>query len=318
MSSTTYDALIIGGGPAGLSAALNLARSLMRVLVVDADRPRNAATMNSHGFLTRDGIPPHELRRLGRAELEKYTNVTVLTRQRVHSLERVVAPAQVAGAQHPEFLAHIGKKKATETVRAHRVLLATGLRETLPDVTGLTGFYGMTMFSCAACDGWELRQRRLCLIGESADLADRARLIARFTPDLTVFTHGAPVISADDERELASRGVTVIRTPIAELRGERGQLEQAVLTDGTPIELDGGFVRPEWSVNLSFLDGITPQRDSDGNLAVDSSGRTSEHGLYAAGDVASPGPQQLIVAAGAGARAAAIMVHDSVGITTAH
>ena len=303
-----YDVIIIGGGPAGLSAALNLGRSLARVLVIDADRPRNAATLNSHGFLTRDGIPPHELRRLARAELTAYPNVELRSRVRVISLRR----------DNDGFVADIGRREATDAASAPTVLLATGLRETLPDVPNLRGFYGMSLFSCAACDAWEMRDRRLALIGESDDLADRARLIGRFTETLTVFTNGADVVTAAEEAELAAAGVAVQRHPIVELVGDRGKIEAVRLADGTTVEIDGGFVRPEWETELSFLDGIEPALDAAGNLLTDRSGRTDVLGLYAAGDAATPGPQQLIVAAGAGARVAAVIVHDSVGVATAH
>lgn len=307
-ASEPYDVLIIGGGPAGLSAALNLGRSLVRVLVVDADRPRNAATLNSHGFLTRDGVPPHELRRLAREELAAYPNVEVRTRVRVASLAQTDAG----------FIAGIGRRETTEQVTARTVLLATGLRETLPEVPNLRGFYGMSLFSCAACDAWELRGRRLALIGESADLPDRARLIARWTESLTVFTNGAEVISTTEEAELAAASVSVLRHPISELVGDRGRLEAVRLTDGTEVAVDGGFVRPLWETELSFLDGIHPALDRVGNLRTDCSGRTDVPGLYAAGDAAAPGPQQLIVAAGAGARVAAVIVHDTIGVATAH
>ena len=305
---TDYDVLVIGGGPAGLSAALNLGRSLMRVLVIDADRPRNAATLNSHGFLTRDGIPPHELRRLAREELTAYPNVEMRSRVMVAGL-----------ARHGDaFVAGIGRREATSTVTARTVLLATGLRETLPDVPNLRGFYGMSLFSCAACDAWDLRDRPLALIGESDDLADRARLIARWSPQLTVFTNGADVVSTAEEAELAASGITVARHPIVELVGERGRLEAIVLADGSRVQVDGGFVRPEWDSNLAFLDGISPAVDGAGHLVTDRSGRTDVPGLYAAGDAAAPGPQQLIVAAGAGARVAAVIVHDAIGVATAH
>lgn len=303
-----YDALVIGGGPAGLSAALNLGRSLMRVLLVDADRPRNAATLNSHGFLTRDGVPPHELRRLAREELAAYPNVEVRTRVRVASLTKTDAG----------FAAAIGRREPTEVVSTRSVLLATGLRETLPDVPNLRGFYGMSLFSCAACDAWELRGRRLALIGESADLADRARLIGRWTESLTVFTNGADTVTTTEEAELAAAGVAVQRHPIVELVGDRGRLEAVRLADGGEVVLDGGFVRPLWEADLSFLDGIAPPLDGAGHLLTDRSGRTGVTGLYAAGDVAAPGPQQLIVAAGAGARVAAVIVHDTIGVATAH
>ena len=115
----------------------------MRVLVIDADRPRNAATLRSHGFLTRDGIPPQELRRLAREELSAYPDVEVRRRTRVTSLR------QSDGG----FAAEIGRREAEATVTARAVLLATGLRETLPEVPNLRSYYGMSLFSCAACDG---------------------------------------------------------------------------------------------------------------------------------------------------------------------
>lgn len=307
-AAAPYDVLIIGGGPAGLSAALNLGRSLVRVLVVDADRPRNAATLNSHGFLTRDGVPPHELRRIAREELAAYPNVEIRSRVRVAALRRTDGG----------FVADIGRRGPETTMTAPTVLLATGLRETLPDVPNLRGFYGMSLFSCAACDAWELQGRRLALIGESADLAARARLIGRWTETLTVFTNGADVVTTTEEAELAAAGVAVLRHPIVELVGDRGRLEAVRLDDGTTVTVDGGFVRPEWETELSFLDGIAPALDDAGNLVTDRSGRTDVPGLYAAGDAATPGPQQLIVAAGAGARVAAVIVHDTIGVATAH
>jgi len=304
----SVDVLIVGGGPAGLSAALNLGRARASVVVVDADRPRNAATLRSHGFLTRDGVPPQELRRLARAELLQYPNVEVHVRSRVASL-------LFAG---DGFIAEVEGRRETSTVFARSVLVATGLRETLPEVPNIRGFYGITLFSCAACDAWELQDRPLALIGETPDLAARARLIARWTKSLTVFTNGADVVDAADEAELAASGVRVEREPIAELEGDRGALTGVKVASGAVIPVEGGFVRPVWTPSLDFLAGIAPSLDELGHLVVDRSGRTSVPRLYGAGDAAAPGPQQLIVAAGQGARAAAVIVHDSVGIVTAH
>ena len=311
------DVVVIGGGPAGLSAALNLGRARQTVALVDAGRPRNAATLRSHGFLTRDGVPPIELRKLAHAELAAYPNVRVLERT-VASAVRVADPVHAADGMRFEVVLNGRAAPASPVIAARAVVVATGLRETLPEVTGIRSFYGMSLFSCAACDAWELQGRRLALIGETPDLAARARLIAHWTDDLTVFTHGADVVDAADEAELAASGVRVERRPIAEVIGDRGAVAAVVLAGGARVEIDGGFVRPRWEPALEFLGGLgAVERDGDGHLVTDRSGRTSLPGLYSAGDAAS-GPQQLIVAAGQGARVAAVLVHDAVGVTTSH
>jgi thioredoxin reductase len=315
LPSAEVDVVIIGGGPAGLSAALNLGRARASVIVIDAGRPRNAATLRSHGFLTRDGVPPLELRKLARAELAAYPDVRVL--------ERTVATALIRTADAATGLRFIvalqGRSPGTPpAVAARAVIVATGLRETLPEIPSLRAYYGMSLFSCAACDAWELQDRPLALIGETPDLAARARLIARWTDRLTVFTNGADVVDTVEEAELAASGILVERRGIDDLEGDRGTVRAVRLADGTTIPIDGGFVRPRWHPALDFLSTVDADRDGEGHLVVDGSGRTSVEGLYAAGDAAAPGPQQLIVAAGQGARAAAVLVHDSVGVQTAH
>ena len=312
--SVEVDVVIIGGGPAGLSAALNLGRARASVVVADAGRPRNAATLRSHGFLTRDGISPLELRSLARAELDAYPDVRVLDRTAASAL------LPIDSEDGMRFIVALeGRRTGTPpAVAARSVLVATGLRETLPSIPSLRAYYGMTIFSCAACDAFELQDRPLALIGDTPDLAARARLIARWTDRLTVFTNGADVVDTIEEAELAASGIVVDRRPIDDLEGDRGAVSAVRLADGTRIEIEGGFVRPHWQPALEFLSGIDVDRDDDGHLKVDRSGRTSRDGIYAAGDAAAPGPQQLIVAAGQGARAAAVLVQDLVGVRTAH
>ena len=314
IDSEVVDALILGGGPAGLSAALNLARARATVVVVDSGRPRNAATLRSHGFITRDGISPLELRKLAREEVTRYPTVRMLDRAKATMLSEVMGPD---GAR---FVATLegGRPGGASTIAARSVLIATGIRETLPAVPNLRSFYGMTLFSCAACDAWELQDRRLALIGETPDLPSRARLIARWTNDLTVFTNASEVIDTAEEAELAASGINVERRRIEDLEGDRGAITAVRLSDGTRISIEGGFVRPRWEPALDFVDRLPVNRDSEGHLLVDRSGRTSLAGLYGAGDAAAPGPQQLIVAAGQGARAAAVIIHDMVGVRTAH
>ena len=301
------EVVVIGGGPAGLSATLNLARALVDVVLVDASRPRNSATLRSHGFLTRDGIRPTELRALAKAELAVYDNVAHLERRSVTSVRAHADGFQVeiAGRGPGEH----------DTVTAQAVLLTTGLTETLPALPSIRSYYGMSVFSCVACDAWDLRGRPLALIGETPDLARRAVHLARWTADLTVFTNAADVVTSDEETALSALGIRVERTAVADLDGERGAVNSVQLADGRSIPVEGGFVRPTWTVATGFIDDLRPQESADGFLITDDSGRTSIPGLYAAGDVAVPGPQQMIIAAGNGARTAAAIVDDLQGVT---
>jgi thioredoxin reductase len=301
------EVVVVGGGPAGLSATLNLARALVDVVLVDASRPRNSATLRSHGFLTRDGIRPTELRTLAKAELAAYENVEHLERRSVTS----VRPTGDG------FVIEVTGRGPGEhrILSAKTVLLTTGLIETLPALPSIRSYYGMSVFSCVACDAWDLRGRPLALIGETADLARRAVHLARWTSDLTVFTNGTPAVDEAEETALAALGIRVERTRISDLDGERGTVRAVLLEDGRSIPVDGGFIRPEWHVASDFLDGLAPHRSDDGFLVTDDGGRTSIPGLYAAGDIVVPGPQQMIIAAGAGARTAATIVDD---LQTAH
>ncbi|TFC90303.1 NAD(P)/FAD-dependent oxidoreductase [Cryobacterium sp. TMT4-31] len=318
-----YDCVVIGAGPAGLSAALNLSRARLTVLVIDSDRPRNAATMISHGFLTRDGVPPHELRRLARAEVEGYPGAQILRRTSVRAVRRTRELSEEDDS-HPFTVTLGSPSSAGRTVASRAVLVATGLRETLPDVPNIRGFYGMSLFSCAACDGYELGDQPLALIGETEDLFARALLVSQWTRTLTVFTNGAlfsdetGAVSAGQERVLRGRGISVERRRITDLEGDRGRLASVRVSGGDRIPVTGGFVRPLWHPAVEFLTGLNVAGDAHAQLLTDRNGRTSVPGLYAAGDVAAPGPQQLIVAAGAGARTAAIISQDLLGVSTAH
>jgi thioredoxin reductase len=303
-----YDVVIAGAGPAGLSAALNLARARRRVLVLDANRPRNAATLISHGFITRDGVAPHELRRLAREELTQYPEAELQL-----ATVRAVAPAGDGFAIEARGV----NGSPSRAVTAASVLVATGLKETLPALPSIRAFYGLGLFSCVQCDGYEHSDKPLALIGETSDLAARALLIAQWSHNLTVFTNGIGRVTDAQESVLAERGVRVERRAIEDVAGERGVVSAVQLTDGTSIPVEGGFVRPRWDAALEYLADLDLATDGWGLLLTDADGRTSAVGVYAAGDSTAPGPQQLIVAAGAGARAAAAINRDLIWIPRA-
>lgn len=299
--SAAVDVVVIGAGPAGLSAALNLVRARREVVLIDGGRPRNAATLASHGFLSRDGISPLELRKLGREEVAGYPGATVLDRVPVGSVERdgdaFVVRAQPRGGDALEL-------------RTAAVVIATGLTEVMPALPSLRAFYGTALHSCMVCDGYDKADRPIALIGETDDLAEQALLLSSWSRDLIVFTNAVGVVSAADEERLAALGVRVERRPVADIAGDRTGMTGVQLADGEIVAREGGFLRPRYATGLEFLDGLDAPRDAEGLLLIDAEGRTAVPGLYAAGDVTPPGPQQLIVAAGAGARTASAVHRD--------
>lgn len=305
-----YDVVVLGAGPAGLAAGLSLVRARRSTLLIDSNRPRNAATLHSHGFITRDGISPLELRRLGREEFEKYPDASF------HSaLVRTVV--RVADLTHERARFAITTKglrgEPSREVTAESVLVATGLSETLPALPSIRAWYGTNLHSCIECDGYEKSDAALALVGETSDLAESALLISRWTDDLIIFTNAVGSVSDTEEAALAARGITVDRRPIADIAGEHGAMTGVRLEDGDFIPRDGGFVRPQWTPAIQYLDLVDVAVDDDGLIIVDDLGRTSIPGLYAAGDSTPPGADQLIIAAGSGARAAGAINRDLLG-----
>lgn len=309
-------------------------------MVIDSNRPRHAATLISHGFLTRDGISPLELRRLGREEFLEYPDanfrfgvVSALTPltdsesiQPESSDDSILGPIQSDAEETSHKHSRLEGKELTGlygwkieskgfnghpdlSVRARSVLLATGLREEFPEFPSLRNFYGMSVFSCIECDGYELSDRTLGLFGTTSDLAKRALLLSQFSKDLTVFTLASDAITNLQEDLLEGRGITVNHEPVADLVGTHN-LEGVQLESGEVIPITGGIIRPRWHQQLDFLGDVSTEVDDWGLLKVDRDGRTTLPYLYAAGDITSPGPQQLVVAAGSGAKAAATISRD--------
>ena len=289
------EVVVIGAGPAGLSAALNLVRARRMTHVLDSNRPRNAATFLAHGFVTRDGIPPLELRRLGREELEAYPEA---------SFEKAVVTSVTREADG--FVVAFG----ATSVSAKTIVISTGLTEKFPALPSLRQFYGTSVHSCVECDAYEYADKPIALIGETDDLAERAIVISQWSRDLIVFTNGVGVITADDEARLTARGIRIDRRQISDVTGDRTGLTGVTLADGETVPRVAAFVRPVYAPNLAYVASLDLDTDENGYLVVDGNGRTSVPGVYAAGDSTAPGPQQLIVAAGAGAKVAAALNRD--------
>lgn len=310
-----FGVAIIGGGPAGLSAGLQLVRANRRIAILDSNRPRHSATLQSHGFLTRDGAPPLELRRLGREEFESYP-----TARYAQAMTRQVTPLTPDEAIAAGFPDGIGFRVRGTGVRgsadvefvARRVLIAAGLTEELPAFPMIRAYYGTALHSCVECDGFEKTDKPLALIGETTDVFSRALLISRFSSDLIVFTNGADTVTSVQEQQLAAIGIRVERRPIDDIVGEKADMTGVRLADGEVVPRVGGFVRPRWHAPVEFLGDHPIDRDDWGLVVVDDRGETSVRGIYAVGDIVPPGPQQLIIAAGNGARVAAKLNMDMI------
>jgi thioredoxin reductase len=292
-----YDVVIVGGGAAGLSAALVLARARRRVLVVDSGDPRNAPAAHLHGFLSRDGLPPGDLLDAGRAEVLGYGGEVVndlVTGAARHDSDRVVL--ELAGGRH---------------VSARRVLVATGLRDELPDIPGLRERWARDVLHCPYCHGWEVRDRRLGVLGSASPETVRyAQIVRQWASDVLLFVP-AGTLTGRQRSELAARDIGVVEGDVAAVVVTGGALSGVEMTDGRTVPRDALFVPPRFVPSSDLLIDLGCDLDDDGWVVMDSSGRTSVPGVWVAGNVANP-RAQLITAAGEGSAAAIAINADLV------
>lgn len=291
----SYDVVVIGGSAAGLSAALVLTRARRRVAVVDSGRPRNAPAAHMQGFLSRDGLPPSELVAIGRAEVEGYGGHLVA--------DEVVDVVR----QESSFVVRL----ASGTVLgARRVLVATGLRDEIPDVPGARERWGRDLLHCPYCHGYEVRDQPLGVLGRGAETVLHALLVRQWSDDVVLFTHGGEVSHAERE-QLAARGIEVVETPVARLVVEDDALSGVETEDGCVVARSAVFVRPRFVPHHDLLLALGCETDEAGWPQADVTGRTSVAGLWVAGNVANP-RAQVITAAGEGSSAAIAINNDLV------
>ncbi|GIO31078.1 MULTISPECIES: NAD(P)/FAD-dependent oxidoreductase [Paenibacillus] len=285
-----YDCAIVGGGPAGLNAALVLGRARRNVAIFDDGQPRNRVTRASHGFITRDGVTPADFRRIAHEEVLKYPSVR-------HWQTGVTGVRKTKNG----FCVLTASGKAVE---ARKLIFASGLKEVFPNIEGLHEYYGKSVFNCPYCDGWEMRDRPLAVISEEPSVFHMAKLLYNWSRDLIVCTNGGAPLTDEQRQRLESRGIRVIRTQVAAFSGHDGQLESIRFADGSLIERGGAFITPKFLPKAEFKDALGYETNDDGGIAVDAAGRSSVKGIYAAGDAAYVRPSQLVYAAAAGSKVA--------------
>ena len=295
-----YEVIIVGGGPAGLSAALLLGRSCRRVLVCDSGHPRNAAARTMHGFLTRDGIAPAELLQLGRDELACYD---VEFRQAEVVAARRRGEADAGGHE----LAFVVTLDNGEHLFCRKLLLTTGLRDELPAIEGLQPLYGASVHHCPYCDAWEHRGQRLAAYGQGPAASGLALSLRTWSEHVTACTDGEP-LDPEYQQHLRRNGIDWRQERVVRAVGEAGQLKRIEFDQGPPLECDALFFNTN-TVQQSELAAMLGCKTRDELVHTHGKQRTGVPGVFLAGD-ADGDVQFAIVAAAEGARAAVAINHE--------
>lgn len=285
-----YDVIIVGAGPAGLSAALILGRCRRRVLVLDHGRPRNAAAYEIHGFLSRDCIPPADLRTLGREQLAKYETVEM----------RDAEVQSVSRATDGSFAVTLA---SGERFTSRMLLLATGMVDDLPDVPGIREFYGRSVHHCPYCDGWEHRDQPIVIYGRGHDAAGLALELTVWSRDLTLCADGPAGLDRKDRERLARQQIAIREERVARLDGDDGWLARLVFASGDSIPCKALFFSENPRQCCDLPESLGCEFTESGAVKTGEHEVTNVPGLYVAGD-ASRRVQLAIVAAAEGAGAA--------------
>ncbi len=285
-----HDVCIVGAGPSGLNAALVLGRCGRDVVVFDSAQPRNAVSRGLHGYLTRDGVHPMQLRSMGRDEVKQYPGITFIDAQ--------VATAQ-RQADHFDIVTQDGQAK-----QARILLLATGRIDVLPDIPGFRQYYGQGIYHCPYCDAWEHRGGRFIAYGAGAPAVTLALALLGWTPHVTLAFSEPTAISAEDREQLGANGIALPASSVTEAVGEPGGMLTGVrLKDGGSLPCDALFFTSALPQKSPLAQSLGCQLDDGGSVVCANHAATGVPGLYVAGNVRG-GVHLAIMAAAEGAEAA--------------
>jgi len=287
-----HDCIIVGGGPAGLNAAVVLGRCRRKVLLFDTQEYRNRYSHGIHNYLTRDHIDPAEFIKICRKETEKY-GVTLLQKK-------------VVQARKNEVGLFVVKADDGITYSAKKLLIATGLTDPLPEVDGFREMYGISVFHCPYCDGWEVRDKKLGVYAKNKNGFELALKLKGWSTDVVLFTDGIKKFKPFEKDELAANNIPVIYAPVARLHGHDGQIEKVILENGHEHDCDALFFVNGFVQQCNLAETFNCEMSKRGKVITNKFQQTKTAGLYMAGD-ADKDMQFVVVAAAEGAKAAVII-----------
>ncbi|WP_018627707.1 NAD(P)/FAD-dependent oxidoreductase [Niabella aurantiaca] len=290
----SFDAIIIGGSYAGLSAAMALGRSLKKVLILDGEKPCNATTPYSHNFLTQDGKPPAAIAALARQQVACYDTALLLTDPAIRA---------IASSSHFTIETLSGA-----VFEGRKLIFATGIKDLLPDIKGLADCWGKSVIHCPYCHGYEYRNRKTGILANGSAALHLAKLVHNLTKDLTLLTNGEPEFTDEEWHQLQTHHIAVRQTGIREVAHTGGQIHRVIFNDYSTLLLDALYARVPFVQHSNLPATLGCALTEQGYIQVDAFQKTTVPGVFACGDAVSP--MRSVASAVAGGNLAGAMVNN--------
>lgn len=293
--NTHYEVIIIGGSYSGLSAAMALGRALRTVLIVDANRPCNRTAPHSHNFLTHDGETPAAIAAQAKEQVLAYPTVSFVNDTAITAYKK-------------EGLFTV-ETEGGKTFTAQKMILATGVKDILPEIDGLAACWGISAIHCPYCHGYEVSNTRTAILANAEAAYHYSQLLLQWTKSLTLYTNGPSLLTPEQAGKLKSHDIAIIETKIERLLHNNGQLNAIALTDGSADSFDALYVRPLFEHHTTLYAQLGCALNDAGYIKTDEMQKTSVSGVYACGDCTT-GQRAVAVAVAAGMGAGAALNYE--------
>lgn len=269
-SNKKFDAIIIGGSYAGLSAAMALGRALRQVLIIDSGKPCNAQTPHSHNFITQDGKTPREISTVARQQVEKYDTVQFYN-------------DTAAGGAKTDNGFEI-ETQSGYTFTAKKLIFATGVKDIMPDIKGFAECWGISVIHCPYCHGYEVRNEKTGIFGNGEYGFEFSKLISNWTKDLTLFTNGKSTLTEEQAQKLKEHDIIIVETEIDRFEHDKGQIETIIFKDGSIASIKALYARVPFEQHCNIPKQLGCELTEQGYIKIDAFQKTTVHGIFACGD----------------------------------